>query len=563
MFRAIRKANLTYRNIRRLRVIVGIFMRHGLYGLMERAQLHLLIPIHRRIKKKILSEKKEIFSVPKRLRLAFGELGPTFIKFGQLIASRPDLVPEEFGKEFNKLLDEVPPFTFREVKKLIEDEFSMSIFELFREFEEQPVAAASIAQVHKAVLHDGTLAVVKVQRPNIENIISADIELMRIMAKLIEKYIPETKAYNPTGIVVEFSRAIKKEMDFTLEASNMVNISRNFKTDETVVIPEVYWDLSTSKALTLERIEGIRIDDMESLKKKCISGSKIASLLTDCLFAQIFKFGTFHGDLHAGNIFVIEENRLGFVDFGIVGRVSDEMRENLANVFIAIVKEDYNLLVESYLDMGIVPENTDLEALKRDSRDLLEAYLSRPVKDAKLGKLLFGYSQIALNYSVVLPDDLVLLEKCILELEGIVRQLDPNFNLLEAGKGYAGELLKLWYSPKRVSRDMFKLANDIDKTVKVLPSQIRQLMQKMLNDKFTIDFVHIGLEQLTEEIDRSSSRLSLGLIIAALIVGSSLIMLTGKGPLFMGLPLFGFAGFSAAGLLGLLLAIVIIKSRKL
>ncbi len=562
MFKSIRKANLTYRNIQRLRVIVSIFMRHGLYGLMERVHLHLLIPIHRRVKRKILSEKKEIFSVPKRLRLAFGELGPTFIKFGQLMASRPDLLPEEFGKEFNKLLDEVPPFTFKEVKKLIEDEFGMSIAELFREFEEKPVAAASIAQVHNAVLHDGSLVVVKVQRPNIEKIINADIELMRIMAKLIEKYIPETRAYNPSGIVMEFSRAIKKEMDFSLEASNMVNISRNFKGDETVVIPEVYWDFSTSKVLTLERIEGARIDDMEELEKRGISGSKVASTLTDCFFAQIFKFGLFHGDLHAGNIFVMGEDRLGFVDFGIVGRVSEDMSEKLANIFVAIVKGDYNLLVESYLEMGIVPENTDLDTFKRDYRDLLEAYLSKPIKDAKLGKLLLGYSQIALNYNVMLPNDLVLLEKCILELEGIVRQLDPSFDLLKAGNRYAGELIKLWFSPKRVSRDIFKLAIDVDKTAKVLPRQIRQLMQKMLNDKFTIDFVHIGLEQLTEEMDRSSNRLSLGLIIASLIVGSSLIMLTGKGPLFMGLPLLGFAGFAVAGFLGFILAVVIIKSRK-
>jgi len=562
MFQSIRKANLTYRNIQRLRVIVGIFMRHGLYGLMERAHLHLLVPIHRRIKKKILSEKKEIFSVPKRLRLAFGELGPTFIKFGQLVASRPDLVPEEYAEEFNKLLDEVPPFTYRDVKRLIEDEFGKPISELFLEFDEKSVAAASIAQVHKAVLHDGTPVVVKVQRPNIQRIIETDIELMRIMANLMEKYIPETRAYSPSGIVMEFSRAIKKEMDFNLEAGNMVNISRNFEGDETIVIPAVYWDFSTTKVLTLERIEGTRVDDIEALKKRGIDCKKIASMLTDCFFAQVFKYGLFHGDLHAGNLFVIEEDRLGFVDFGIVGRMSEDMSEKLANIFVAIVKGDYNLLVESYLDMGIVPDNVDFEVFKRDYRDLLEAYLSKPIKDAKLGKLLLGYSKIALNYSVKLPTDLVLLEKCILELEGIVRQLDPAFNMLEAGEGYAGELIKLWYSPKRVSRNMFKLANDIDKTARVLPGQIRQLMQKMLSDKFTIDFVHVGLEQLTEEIDRSSNRLALGLIISALIIGSSLIMLTGKGPLFMGLPVLGFAGFAVAGFLGLLLAIVIIKSRK-
>lgn len=562
MIHPFKKINLTYRSLQRLRGIVVIFMRHGLYSLMERVHLHLLIPLHRRIRKKIISEKKEVLSTPERLRLAFEELGPTFIKLGQLIASRPDLVPEDISEEFVKLLDEVPPFPYEDVKRVVEDEFNAPVSDIFPEFEEKPVAAASIAQVHRAVLSDGTPVIVKVQRPHIERIINTDIELMYLMAKLVARYIPETRAYNPVGIVDEFSRAIRKEMDFVLEASNMVRISRNFKGDERVVIPQVFWDYTTPRVLTLERIEGTKVDDIDELAVRGIDCKKVAQLLTDIFFAQVFRFGLFHADLHAGNIFVIDENRIGLVDFGIVGRVTDDMIEKLSNILTGIVKGDYELLVENYLEMGIVPEGIDIDAFKRDYRDLLETYLSKPLKEAKLGDLLLNYSSIAADYRIKLSTDLLLLDKCILELEGLVRQLDPDQDMLKQGERYAGELMRMWYSPKKLTKDLLDTAHDVDKTARVLPGQIRQLMKKILNDKFTIDFVHFGLENLIDEIDRSSNRISLGLVISALIIGSSLIIMTGQGPMFLGFPVLGFVGFVLAAFLGFLLAVVIIRSRK-
>lgn len=562
MFHPFKKVNLTYRNIQRLRVIVGVFMRHGLYGLMEMINLHVLIPVHRRLRKKKLSEEKAILSIPERLRLAFEELGPTFIKLGQLIASRPDLVPSEYCDEFNKLLDEVPPFPFLDVKRVIKDEFGVSVEEMYKEFDEKPVAAASIAQVHNAVLHDGTPVVVKVQRPHIERRINTDIELMYVMARLIIRYVPEAQIYNPTGIVDEFSRAIRKEIDFVLEASNIVKIARNLRDDRRVVIPEVHWDFTSSKVLTMERLGGIRISDKKELEKRGIAANEIATLLTDIFFAQVFRHGLFHGDLHAGNIFVVDATTLAFVDFGIVGRLSEEMVERLANVLMGIMRGEYQKVVENYLEMGLVPENVNLEAFRRDYQDALESYLSRPIKEAKLGELLLDYTRIAANYKIKLPTDLVLLDKCIVELEGLVRQLDPELDMLKAGKRYAGELLRMWYSPNKLRKDLFETANEMEKTAKVLPGQIRQLMKKMISDKFTIDFVHIGLDNLIDEIDRSSNRLALGLIISAIIIGSSLIMTTGLGPLFMGYPILGLAGFVLAALLGFLLAIFIIRSRK-
>ncbi len=563
MFRPFRKINLTYRNVRRLRVIVGIFMRHGLYTLAERLHLHLLVPLPRRIKKKRLSEKKETLSLAERSRLAFEQLGPTFIKLGQLIASRPDLVPPDFSREFRRLLDEVPPFPFEEVKRLIESEFKLPLKEVFSSFEEIPIAAASIAQVHRATLFDGTSIVVKVQRPHIERIINTDIELMYIMARLIVRYVPESQIYDPVGIVSEFSRSILKEMDFTREASSMVKISQNFKGDSRVKIPNVFWEQTTAKVLTLEEVKGIRVDDTVALKAAGIDCGKVGELLMDIFFSQVFQFGLFHGDLHAGNIFVVGEEEIAYVDFGIVGRVSEEMSESLANVFAAIMKGDYKMLVENYLDMGLVTEEgTDISSFERDYRELLETYLTKPLKEARLGELLMEYTRIAAQYKVKLPVDLILLDKCIFELEGLVRQLDPDLNMLSTGQKYAAELLRLWLSPGRMAKEVGAFTREMDKTARVLPGQVRQLMKKLVNDKFTIDFVHIGLDNLIDEIDRSSNRLSLGLVISAIIIGSSLIMMTGKGPLFLGFPILGFAGFVVAGLFGFLLALVILRSGK-
>ena len=556
------RIHLAYKNIQRLRQIITILIKHGFYPIVERIHLTKLISIPQRIVGKKATIEQEALSLAVRTRLAFEELGPTFIKFGQILSTRPDILPEEFIKEFLKLQDEVPSFAFQDVVKVIEQEFKKSVKELLREIEEKPVAAASIAQVHKAVTMDGKDVVIKVQRPDIEAIIDNDISILQYLAKLIVKYIPESRSYDPVGMVEEFGGIIKKEMDFTLEASYTERFRKNHSDDPRVLIPAVYWNLTGKKVLTMERITGIKIDNIEKLRESGIDTEKISHIVAEVLFRQVFEFGVFHGDLHSGNIFVTGPEQIAFVDFGIVGRLDREMQENLADIFVGLVSEDYELLTRVYLRMGILPEDIDEATFKREYQDMLFSYFGKPFKRTSVGELLMSYIRLASRYRIRMPRELLLLDKCILELEGLGRLLHPDVNVLVESQQFARRLIAKRFGPAAMMKDAVDTVMEYRTFTKALPVQISQILKKMMSDKFTIDFVHRGLEDLMGEMDRSSNRLTFAIIVAALIIGSSLVIAFDSGPKLFGYPFLGILGFVVAGVLGLWLAFLILRSGK-
>jgi len=556
------RIHLAYKNIQRLRQIISILMRHGFYPVIERIHLTRLISIPQRIAGRKATQEQEFISFAARTRLAFEELGPTFIKFGQILSTRPDILPEEFVKEFLKLQDEVPPFPFTDVVKAIEQEFKRPVKELFKEIEEKPVAAASIAQVHRAVTREGEGVVIKVQRPDIEAVIDNDLSILQYIAKLIAKYIPESRNYNPVGMVEEFGGIIKKEMDFTLEASYTERFRKNHSDDPRVLIPAVYWNLTGKKVLTMERITGIKIDNIEKLRESGIDTEKISHIVAEVLFRQVFEFGVFHGDLHSGNIFVTGPEQIAFVDFGIVGRLDREMQENLADIFVGLVSEDYELLTRVYLRMGILPEDIDEVTFKREYQDMLFSYFGKPFKRTSVGELLMSYIRLASRYRIRMPRELLLLDKCILELEGLGRLLHPDVNVLVESQQFARRLIAKRFGPAAMMKDAVDTVMEYRTFTKALPVQISQILKKMMSDKFTIDFVHRGLEDLMGEMDRSSNRLTFAIIVAALIIGSSLVIAFDSGPKLFGYPFLGILGFVVAGVLGLWLAFLILRSGK-
>ncbi len=556
------RLHLAYKNIKRLRDIVSVLIKHGFYPLLEKLHLTPLVSVSQRLAGKKAMKEKEALSPPVRLRLAFEELGPTFIKLGQILSTRPDIGPEEYITELLKLQDEVSPFPFEEVVKVIEREFKRPWREVFREVEKTPVAAASIAQVHRAVTRDGTEVMLKVQRPGIEEIIETDTSILRYLARLMIRYLPETRAHDPMGTVDEFSRTIKKEMDFTLEASYMERFRVNFAGDRRVRIPKVYWDYTRKRILTMERMKGIKIDDVERLRENAIDTEKVAHLIVEVFFTQVFDHSLFHGDLHPGNILVADEDTLVFLDFGIVGRLDEELKRHLADIFLGVLREDFEGLTRLYLQMGILPEDIDEAAFAREYWDVMVRYVHGPASRVSIGDLLMGHIRLITRYAVKIPKDLLLFSKCILELEGLVRTLDPEANIIEECRPYAAKAVRERMRPSTIVSEGLSTVSDYSNFVNTLPSYARRIMKKVMTDNLSVDFVHRGLEDLLGEIDRSSNRLTFGIIMAAMVIGSSLILATGAGPTVNGYPVLGIIGFVLAGLLGLWLSFQILRSGK-
>ncbi len=551
-----------YKNIKRLRDIVAALVKHGFQPFMERLHLTRLISFPLRLAGRKITREQEALTPPVRARLAMEELGPTFIKLGQILSTRPDVVPHEFIIEFLKLQDSVAPFPFKDVIAVIEDQFKRPVSELFASIEESPVAAASVAQVHKAVLLSGEEVAVKVQRPNIERTIDTDIVILSYIARLIHRYIPESRLYDPQGVVEEFSNVIRKEMDFTLEASYMERFRENFTDDPRVVIPKVIWELTGGKVLTMERVHGIKVDNIARLKERGIDTERVAHLIADTFFKQVFEFGLFHGDLHSGNIFIINENTLALVDFGIVGRINDTMKQNLADILISFVSADFEAITGIYQKMGILPEGIDKASFEREYYDIIIHYFGRPFKYVRMGELLLDYIRIAARHDIRLPRELLLFDKCLIELEGLAKLLYPEANILEEGEPYAARLYAERFKPSAFLKNAKEIASDYGEFFQKFPDDAGRIMRKVIEDKISIVFKHKGLEDFMGEMDRSSNRLTFGIIVAALVVGSSMIIASEAAPKVLGLPVMGIIGFVIASFMGLWLAIQILRSGK-
>ncbi|MDW7712516.1 MAG: AarF/ABC1/UbiB kinase family protein [Deferrisomatales bacterium] len=550
----------TYRSISRLREIALILSKHGFHQVLEAAGLGRLLPLSRRFRGR--TGRPGDTPVAVQARMALEDLGPTFVKLGQMLSTRPDLVPPEFVEEFRKLQDEVPPFLFAEVRRIVEEEVGGPLEEAFLEVDPEPLAAASIAQVHRARLTDGSRVVLKVQRPGIERTVSHDLATLYLLATLVERYIPESRYLDVRAIVDEFARVVRRELDFFLEASNTERFRHNFEGFEGVVVPAVRWEFTTKRLLVLEAIEGDPLDDPDVLRARGFEPASLARAAAGAFLKQVFLDGLFHGDLHGGNLLVTPDGSVAFLDFGAVGYLSEDAQEGLGQLFMALAGRDYASLAEGYLSMGATNDAVDLRAFQRDLRELIEPYHGRPLKDLRIGEILREASQIALHHRIRVPPDLILLARSTLALEGLTRNLDPEFLILEEATPYARKLLLGRLDPRRQARLALRTARDLRDFVRAVPSQVTRILQRMLEGKFAVDFVHQGYEPMLHELDRSSNRISFSVIIAALIIGSSLIVLAGRGPLVWDFPVFGILGFLLAGVLGFGLAIAILRSGR-
>jgi len=558
------RINRNIRSIRRYRDILGILIKYGFGHVIEQLNINYYLELGRRIVT-LGSAPKEIerLTQPVRLRLALEELGPTFIKFGQILSTRPDVIPREYADEFGKLQDTVPSGPLPEVLAQLERELGYPAHELFAEFSPIPIAAASIAQVHRGRLHSGEEVVIKIRRPGIEKIVETDLDILMGLAYLIEKHITTEEIYDPIGIVKEFRRTLHREMDFTREGHTIDRFSANFADDPTVHIPRVYWDYTGETILAMELVEGIKITDLPRLIEAGLDPQTIARNGANAILKQVLIHGFFHGDPHPGNIFILEGNKVCFLDFGMVGRIDEDLKFQLVDLLMAILQRDVEKVITLLLYSGDLTDEIDTRNLKRDLSEFIDDYYEIPLHEINAGRMLTEFIEILNCYRIKFPSDLMLLAKALITIEGIGRQLDPEFNMISHLKPFMETLLSDRITPASISREMVRTVQAYGALAKNLPRDLKEFINRVNRNKFKIDLEHRGLDRLITDLDKSSNRLSFSLLIAALIVGSSLIMQTEKGPLLLGFPVLGFLGYSIAGFLGLWLAIAILRSGRL
>ncbi len=556
-----------YRSTARLIQIINVFLKYGFGKVIDQIHLSRFIPFRKRIRSFGQWPNVKIPTTAEKLRLAFSELGPSFVKLAQILSSRPDLITRVYADEFKKLQDRVPPFPTADAIRIIEEEAGRAVGEIFSELNTAPLAAASIAQVYHGRLTDGSDVVVKVQRPNIEEQIETDINILSAIASLMEKYIPESAFFNPTGIVEEFSRTVHKEMNFREEARNCARIGKSFEQVPEVHIPRIYPELCTDRMLVMERISGVRIDDIPAIDRMGLDRTKLAVVGVNAYFKMILDDGFFHADPHAGNIFAMPDGRIGFMDFGMVGRISPEQRETMANTFLALISKDYDSLIDQYIELGLVPEHIDYDifrrAFKEDLTDLLEPLYGMTLHEIDFAKYLDTITQLAIKHKLRVPSDLLLVNKALLILENIGRELDPNFDFISAAEPYATRILRDRMKPGRLYTRARKNVMELTDFATGFPKQMRQIIQKILKDDFHIKMTHIGMDRLIRDMDRSSNRIAFSMIIAAILLSSAIMHATGAGPSIFGMSLLGITAFGIAFLLGIWLIISIIRSGRL
>jgi ubiquinone biosynthesis protein len=560
----LRKIGQKIRDIRRFNQILRILTKHGFGFAIQ--QLHLERHVIGRgvIKIRMLkrfTEPQESRSV--RLRKVLEELGPTFIKLGQILSVRPDLIPIDLCDELSKLQDQVPPFDYGDIKKQIKESLGSYPEELFSAFNSTPIAAASLGQAHQARLKTGEDVVVKVQRPDIRRTIETDIDILYTLAQLAGRYMADIKVFDPNSIVNEFSKVITKEIDFTHEAHNIDKFCKNFKDSTTVRIPKVFWEYTRSKVITTEEIKGIRLNDYLNQPHSSEERMTVALNGANAILQQIFVDGFFHADPHPGNIFILPDNTVAFVDFGIVGRLDEDSRDAIVSLLIAVSMKNTRGIIKALESLGAFTEEVPIRSFKHDINDFMERYYDIPLKQIEISTVLQQAIDSMLRYKLKIPHQFHVLFKAITTIDGVARQLDPEFNTISHTRPFVEKLVRERHDPSRMLKDAALYSSELLDIIKIIPKDTYEILKKIKTGKLKIEFEHQGLSKFISEMDKSSNRVSFSLVISALIIGSSLIIMANKGPLVYGFPVLGILGFIFAGILGLGLAIAILRSGRL
>ena len=456
-----------------------------------------------------------------RLRLALESLGPIFIKFGQMLSTRKDLLPNDIAIELSKLQDKVPPFEFKKVKQTIENAYSKKISSVFKEFNEKPVASASVAQVHFAILHNGEKVAVKILRPNIESEVKKDIKLLHLIANILYKIWSDGKRLKPDEVVSEFERHTQSELNLLLEAGHCSHLGENFKDKKLLVVPSVFWDYCHEKVMVMERMDGIPISNIDAIKKNKINLSELAKNGVEIFFTQVFRDGFFHADMHPGNIQVAKSGKYIAMDFGIMGTLNDQDKLYLAKNFAAFFKRDYREVARVHIESGWVPAETSIDEFENAIRSVCEPIFNKPLKDISFGKLLIRLFQTSKKFNMEIQPQLTMLQKTLLNVEGLGRELDPNLDLWVTARPFLENWLKEQIGPKNlINRIKKEFPNWMD-IAPQLPTLLHAYLNNHNKDSYTI--IEKDIRKSIEGIKLRQDRIILVMILLFVVIALTVL----------------------------------------
>ena len=558
------------RNMSRFAQIVNIFARHGYWSVIERMEMRRVLNADEieiatseseEANKTDANPTADLAGIPARFRKSLEELGPAFIKLGQILAVREDLLPKEFTDELRKLHSSVETLPFETIQQRLKEDLGPQKLTEFASIDSVPLAAGSIAQVHRAKLTDGSDVVIKIQRPGIKQQIETDLDLISTIAQLMEKFIPESRFARPTAMVDALSDALRAELDFVREAGSMSKMAQNFSEIPHIHFPAVHWNLSTQKVLTLSYVDGIPASDRDGMIKAGIDVKVLVGRGLQMFMKMVFVDGFFHGDLHPGNLLAQPNSEIALLDFGLVIRMSSRTKEHLAGLLLCLAREDYDAMVMHYLEMADPASNLNISKFQHDVANAVAPFVGLSLKQMPSGTVLWDLARIAARHNTPFPQDLIIFVKTLATFEGVGTRLDPDFNMMDQIEEFAGELLAELYSPKRFQEQALSIGRDVASLLRHAPIQTRKLLNAALEGQLRINVGSTELLKLSKSVDRTGSRLAVSIIVGALLIGSSI--LTYASPTTqINVGIVGASGFILAGILAVYIVASILRSGR-
>lgn len=543
-----------YRHARRYNQIIGVLLKYGFEDLVSYMEEKKRFTILKKIISKKTYQDATKYTKWEKMRMVCEELGPTYVKFGQLLSNRSDLLPAALIKELEKLQDGVPPVPGHIAQQLVEQELKKNTGELFAWFQPEAFASASMAQVHRATLKTGEQVVLKIQRPGIKQVIEQDIKVMLQLAEVFKNRIPSLKSFDPVGLVKNFEESIMKELDFVNESINLQRFYNNFTLDPNnkgyVHSPKVYRELTTSRVLTMEFIKGVKINDLQKLEAAGLDRKILARRLAISYFKQIYSYGFFHGDPHSGNLLVLENNVVCYIDYGMMGSIMRKDIQQIGLIFLSVKNKDVRRIIRSIQLLSDNQVIRNFRALESDLDEFVQNYaIQETMSENEISTILLSLKDIIVKHKLKVPSHFFMLARSVVSIEGVIRQLDPELDLVKLMQPYLLRTLANQYSPMKFAKGILSSIYEMGTYMEEFPRDFKNAIRKINTGEIKVDLRHKGIDPIVHTIHRVSKQLISAVIIAALIVGSSM-MIVYKVPPF-------WKDTSAFGIVGLIIAAII------